>query len=166
MIWAITFAFLRIKKENNLDSSGTQQATSLRSNAVGFGGAVIMSAALMGSAVSVYFNPQVTAANAGIATPFVFVLGMVVMLIVANGVMEIARVFPRAGAFYTYVSRGVGPRNGFVTGALMFAAYALLVPAELASLAFMPMTFLPSTALTSTGSSSPLCSCAPWFFSR
>jgi hypothetical protein len=42
MIWAITFAFLRVKKKNNLDSSGTQQATSLRSNAVGLGGAVIM----------------------------------------------------------------------------------------------------------------------------
>jgi amino acid transporter len=118
--------------ENFVNSSGTEPATSLRSNAVGLGGAVIMSAALMGPAVSVYFNPQVTAANAGIATPFVFVLGLVVMLIVANGVMEMARVFPSAGAFYTYVSRGVGPRNGFVTGALMFAAYALLVPAELA----------------------------------
>src|SRR5690242_14682016 len=32
---------------------------SLRRNAVGLGGAVIMSAALMGPAVSVYFNPQV-----------------------------------------------------------------------------------------------------------
>ncbi len=105
---------------------------SLRRNAVGLGGAVIMSAALMGPAVSVYFNPQVAAANAGAATPFVFVLGMVVMLVVANGVMEMSRVLPSAGAFYTYVSRGVGPRSGFVTGALMFAAYALLVPAELA----------------------------------
>lgn len=46
--------------------------------------------------------------------------------------MEMARVFPSAGSFYTYVSRGIGPRSGFVTGALMFLAYALLVPAELA----------------------------------
>lgn len=111
-------------------SSGT--TPSLRRNAVGLGGAVIMSAALMGPAVSVYFNPQVTAANAGIATPFVFVLGLLVMILVANGVMEMARVLPSAGAFYTYVSRGIGPRAGFLTGALMFAAYALLVPAELA----------------------------------
>ncbi len=104
----------------------------LRAGAVGLGGAVIMSAALMGPAVSVYFNPQVAASHAGVATPFVFVVGMVVMLVVANGVMEMSRVLPSAGAFYTYVSRGIGPKSGFVTGALMFAAYALLVPAELA----------------------------------
>ena len=109
-----------------------EKGPGLRRNAIGLAGAVIMSAALMGPAVSVYFNPQVSAASAGVATPFVFALGLVVMLIVANGVMEMARVFPSAGSFYTYVSRGIGPRSGFVTGALMFLAYALLVPAELA----------------------------------
>lgn len=106
--------------------------TSLRSGAVGLGGAVIMSAALMGPAVSVYFNPQVAAASAGAATPFVFVASLVVILVVANAVMEMSRVMPSAGAFYTYVARAIGPRTGFVTGALMFVAYALLVPAELA----------------------------------
>jgi amino acid transporter len=104
----------------------------LRTNAVGLGGAVIMSAALMGPAVSVYFNPQVVAASAGVATPFVFIVALVIMLVLASSIMEMARVFPSAGAFYTYVSRGVGPRSGFVTGGLMFVAYALLVPAELA----------------------------------
>jgi len=115
-----------------MGQTATGSAPSLRTNATGLVGAVIMSAALMGPAVSVYFNPQVAAANAGVATPFVFALGLVVMLIVANGVMEMARVLPSAGAFYTYVSRGIGARSGFVTGALMFAAYALLVPAEIA----------------------------------
>jgi len=105
---------------------------SLRRNALGLGGAVIMSAALMGPAVSVYFNPQVVAANAGAATPFVFVLALVVMLVLASSIMEMARTFPGAGSFYTYVSRGIGARSGFVTGGLMFVAYGLLVPAELA----------------------------------
>ena len=44
----------------------------------------------------------------------------------------LTRELPSAGAFYTYVTRGIGPRSGFVTGILMFLAYALLVPAELA----------------------------------
>ncbi|WP_134488253.1 APC family permease [Cryobacterium tagatosivorans] len=104
----------------------------LRRNALGLGGAVIMSAALMGPAVSVYFNPQVVAANAGAATPLVFVLALVVMLVLASSIMEMARTFPGAGSFYTYVSRGIGARSGFVTGGLMFIAYGLLVPAELA----------------------------------
>ena len=85
-----------------------EQGPGLRRNAIGLAGAVIMSAALMGPAVSVYFNPQVSASSAGVATPFVFVLGLVVMLIVANGVMEMARVLPSAGSFYTYVEES-GP---------------------------------------------------------
>lgn len=104
----------------------------LRRNALGLGGAVIMSAALMGPAVSVYFNPQVVAINAGAATPFVFVLALGVMLVLASSIMAMARKFPGAGSFYTYVSRGIGARSGFVTGGLMFVAYGLLVPAELA----------------------------------
>jgi len=112
--------------------STQESPQTLRRNAVGLGGAVIMSAALMGPAVSIYFNPQVAAAHAGAATPLVFAASLVVSIIVAVGVMEMARELPSSGAFYTYVSRAIGPRSGFVTGGLMFVAYALLVPAELA----------------------------------
>ncbi len=99
---------------------------------MGLGGAVVMSAALMGPAVSVYFNPQLVAGFAGAAMPLVMAMSLIASLIVANGVAEMSRELPSAGAFYTYVARGVGPRSGFVTGILMFLAYALLVPAELA----------------------------------
>jgi len=104
----------------------------LKQNVVGTTGAVIMSAALMGPAVSVYFNPQLAAGFAGAAVPFVFLVSLVAVAIAANGLGEMARKLPSAGAFYTYVSRGIGPRTGFVTGLLMFVAYSLLVPAELA----------------------------------
>lgn len=106
-----------------------------------------MSAALMGPAVSVYFNPQVVAGSAGAATPFVFVLALVVMLVLASSIMEMAKTFPSAGAFYTYVSRGVGPRSGFVTGGLMFVAYSLLVPAELALIGIYTQDILASYGL-------------------
>ena len=56
---------------------------------------------------------------------------LIAILVVASGIVEMARELPSAGAFYTYVSRGLGPRAGFVTGGLMFVAYALLPPAEL-----------------------------------
>jgi amino acid transporter len=108
----------------------------LKSNAVGLGGAVIMSAALMGPAVSVFFNPQVVAGGAGAAMPFTFLVAMVIMLIVAGSISEMARALPSAGSFYTYVSNGIGPKSGFVTGGLMFVAYALLVPAELALIGY------------------------------
>jgi amino acid transporter len=102
----------------------------LRRNAVGLTGAVIMSAAIMGPAVSTFFNPQFSTPFSGEATPFVYLVCVIALLIAASGIVEMAREFPSAGAFYTYVTRGLGPRAGFVTGGLMFIAYALLPPAE------------------------------------
>jgi amino acid transporter len=103
----------------------------LRRNAVGLTGAVVMSAAIMGPAVSTFFNPQYSTPFSGEATPFVYLVCLIAILVVSSGIVEMARELPSAGAFYTYVSRGIGPRAGFVTGGLMFVAYALLPPAEI-----------------------------------
>ncbi len=111
-------------------SSAATRVVHLRRNAVGLTGAVIMSAAIMGPAVSTFFNPQFSTPFSGEATPFVYVACLVAVLIAASGIIEMARELPSAGAFYTYVTRGLGPRAGFVTGGLMFVAYALLPPAE------------------------------------
>lgn len=102
----------------------------LRRNAVGLTGAVVMSAAVMGPAVSTFFNPQFSTRFSGAATPFVYFACLLAMLAVASGIVEMARELPSAGAFYTYVTRGLGPRAGLITGGLMFIAYALLPPAE------------------------------------
>lgn len=103
----------------------------LRTNSVGLIGTVIMSAAIMGPAVSTFFNPQFSTPFSGYGTPFVYLVALIIMLIVANGIMEMARVAPSAGSFYTYITRGLGPRAGFATGGLMFVAYALLAPIEI-----------------------------------
>jgi amino acid transporter len=111
--------------------SESTSGTGLRRNAIGLPGAVIMSAAIMGPAVSTFFNPQFSTPFSGFATPLVYLLTVIAMLITASGVMEMARALPSAGAFYTYVTRGIGPKAGFVTGGLIFVAYALLPPAEI-----------------------------------
>jgi amino acid transporter len=103
----------------------------LARDAVGLTGAVVMSATLMGPAVSTFFNPQFSTPFSGAATPFVYLACLVAILVVASGIVEMARELPSAGAFYTYVTRGIGPRAGLVTGGLMFVAYALLPPAEI-----------------------------------
>jgi amino acid transporter len=90
-----------------------------------------MSAAIMGPAVSTFFNPQFSMPFSGAATPFVYVLCTVGLLIAASGIVVMSARIPSAGAFYTYVTRGLGPRAGFVTGGLTFVAYALLPPAEI-----------------------------------
>jgi amino acid transporter len=103
----------------------------LRRDAIGLTGAVVMSAAIMGPAVSTFFNPQFSTPFSGEATPFVYLVCLVAILVVSSGIVEMARELPSAGAFYTYVTRGLGARAGVITGGLMFVAYALLPPAEL-----------------------------------
>ena len=110
----------------------SRAATGLHRNAVGLLAAIMLSATIMGPAVSTYFNTQFTAQKAGAALPFVYLVSLIAALIVANGVAEMARKLPAAGAFYTYVVRGIGPKAGFLTGTLMFLGYSLLEPAELA----------------------------------
>jgi amino acid transporter len=117
------------------------KSTLLR-NSVGLGGTVVMSAAIMGPAVSTFFNPQFSTPFSGYATPFVYLATLIVTLIVANGVMEMARVAPSAGSFYTFITRALGPRAGFTTGGLMFVAYALLGPIEIGLIgAYLQQTF-------------------------
>src|ERR1700733_15007123 len=125
-----------LKGGHGMDQSVTPiepdaRKSGLRKNAVGLGGAVIMSAAIMGPAVSTFFNPQFSTPFSGAATPFVYFACLVALLIASRGVVAMAGRLPSAGAFYTYVTRGLGPRAGFVTGGLMFVAYALLPPAEI-----------------------------------
>src|SRR3954471_22906243 len=103
----------------------------LRRNAVGLVGAVIMSAAIMGPAVSTFFNPQYSTPFSGSATPFVYLMCLIAMLIAASGIVMMAARLPSAGAFFTFVSRGLGPIPGLVTGGFTFVAYALLPPAEI-----------------------------------
>ena len=90
-----------------------------------------MSAAIMGPAVSTFFNPQFSMPFSGAATPFVYVMCTIGLLIASSGIVAMSARIPSAGAFYTYVTRGLGPRAGFVTGGLTFVAYALLPPAEI-----------------------------------
>ena len=56
-----------------------------------------MSAAIMGPAVSTFFNPQFSMPFSGEATPFVYLACLIAILIAASGVVEMARELPSAG---------------------------------------------------------------------
>ena len=132
----------------------------LKRNSVGLPGAIIMSAAIMGPAVSTFFNPQFSTPFSGPATPFVYFVCLIAILITASGIMEMSAVTPSAGSFYTYVAQGLGPHAGFITGGLMFMAYALLPPIEIALIG----SYLQQTLQQEFGINIPwiLISLVPW----
>jgi amino acid transporter len=57
---------------------------------------------------------------AGVVSPIAFVFAGVICLGVAIGLAEIAKHIGGAGGYFTYVSRTVGPRSGFITAWIYF----------------------------------------------
>jgi amino acid transporter len=104
----------------------------LKRGSVGLLEAVVMSAAFVAPAAVVIFGNIYIAGFSGPAIPLVYLISIAVALCIAWAVGELARKYPSAGAFYTWSTRALGPRAGFMTGWLLFVGYALLAPAQMA----------------------------------
>lgn len=103
-------------------------ANSLRKNALDLRHAIVMSVAVMSPAASIFFNTIPQAGLVGAAIPLCYVIGFVVALLVANQFSELSRELPSSGSAYTFVTVGLGPRPGFLTGWVGILAIALGVP--------------------------------------
>jgi amino acid transporter len=97
--------------------------TTLRRGALGVIGVVVMSAVLMGPAISLFFNAPVMAGNAGPAVPLAFAVSMVGILLTAFAVAQYSRKVASAGSFYGFVREAAGDRAGFLVGWCTFGAY-------------------------------------------
>jgi amino acid transporter len=97
------------------------------------GGALRLPEALMQSitetapAYTLFFFIQGTVLLAALATPFVFLVGIVIMVLLAITLAQIAKYLSSAGGFFTWVSRGLHPRVGWFI-AWLYALYTPLLP--------------------------------------
>jgi amino acid transporter len=101
----------------NADTGSTPE---LRSNAVGLGGVMMQALTDVAPAIAVLFTVQFTASQAGIAMPAAYVGAFLIGLPIALVLCQLAKRLPSAGGWYTYVSRGVHPRAGFIVAWLYF----------------------------------------------
>jgi amino acid transporter len=97
----------------------------LHSNALGLPAILFLCVAAIAPAASMLFNVPVMASQAGVATPLVFVLSSVGILLLGVPVVYFARHLSSAGGFYTWVRHGLGSGAAFQVGWLMLGAYAL-----------------------------------------
>ena len=112
--------------------SEPQPQRRLRSGSVGLSGAIAQSAALIGPAAGGIVGSIFVAGLAGPAASLAFLIGTVVCVCIARVIGVHAGHFPSAGSFYTYLTQSFGPKAGFVGGLLLFGAYLLLLPFQLA----------------------------------
>jgi amino acid transporter len=123
----------------NLPSS---RAGHLKPNSVAFFGALAMSCAYMGPAVSVYYNTVPAARLGGSAFPLAFLASMVACLLIAASIIEFSQKLQAASFAFTYASEGLGPRAGFISGWVALLAYGMISPITYAGFGLVASTFL------------------------
>ncbi|MFI7006549.1 APC family permease [Streptomyces sp. NPDC050145] len=102
------------------------EATHLKGH-LGTGGLVLTALALNAPlAMMAGYIPFDIGLGLGAATPLVFVLVMALMLVFAVGVLAMARHMRQPGAFYTYITAGLGRSAGLGAGLCALVGYILL----------------------------------------
>jgi amino acid transporter len=90
--------------------------TELRRDAVGLPGVVMQGVATIAPAFAILASFVFTVSLAGLTAPLAYVFAGVGMLLVAISVSQLAKAFPSAGGWYTWIARSLHPRAGFLAG--------------------------------------------------
>jgi amino acid transporter len=99
--------------------------TDLERNAIGLLGAVMQAITHISPAIAAFFYTTVVVGYAGITAPLAYFLGFVLVLMLGNTLIQFSKRLPSAGGYYTYISRAIHPRAGFMTS-WMYILYSPL----------------------------------------
>src|SRR5690349_22512888 len=113
--------------------------TELRENAVGLPGILMQGIATIGPSFAILASFVFIVGFAGIVTPWAFLFGGVLLGLQAISAAQLAKVFPSAGGWYTWIARAFHPRAGFFAGVL----FSIWLP----PVATLTMSFLAKTVL-------------------
>jgi amino acid transporter len=100
----------------------------LREHSIGLAEVLFQSITHMAPAAAVAFSILVSVQFAGQALPLAVLLAAIACILVANSIGQLAKHMPSAGGLYTYVSRALGPRAGFLTGWCFLLFEPLVAP--------------------------------------
>jgi len=100
--------------------------TELRPGTVGLAGAIMQNVTHIAPAIAAFFFTQTLVGFAGGQAPLAYLIGLLIVLPLGLCLVQLARKFPSAGGYFTYVSATLGPRIGFLTG-WMFVLYSPIV---------------------------------------
>ena len=78
--------------------------------------------------LNIVFTFPLIAAKAGPAMPISFLLTTIVCLFIGNTVSQFSKYMPSSGGYYSFASRGLGSRTGFMT-TWSYLIYDIIGPA-------------------------------------
>src|SRR5207237_8577503 len=134
-----------------LESSTTPEPPKLHPNTIGLPGVLFQSITTMAPASAVAFSLGAAIPFAGGALPLAVLIALIVCSLIALNIGSMAKHLPSAGGYFTYVSRGLGPQIGWLTGWLFGFTYLLFIPLTLLVLGPVTDSFLSSTFHFSLG---------------
>jgi len=118
----------------SMESSAPQPKTlqtDLEPDAIGLLGATMQAITHIAPAIAGFFFTAFIVSLAGITAPLAYFIGFLVVLMLGTTLAQLARHMPSAGGYYTYISRAIHPRAGFITS-WMYILYSPIVGGPLA----------------------------------
>jgi amino acid transporter len=98
----------------------------LRRGAIGVWGAVLQNIANIAPAIAALFTIQEIVGFSGRTAPLAYVLAFLVTLASGFVLTQFTRHLPSSGSYFTFLSRSLGPRVGFIATWLYFFAFPLV----------------------------------------
>jgi amino acid transporter len=92
--------------------------TELREGAVGLPGVLMQGVATIAPAFAILASFVFIVGFAGMVTPWAYLFGGALLAMQALSSAQLAKVFPSAGGWYTWIARALHPRAGFFAGVL------------------------------------------------
>jgi amino acid transporter len=124
--------------EDLKSSTGTVK-TGLQENAIGIPGILMQGIATIAPSFAILASFVFIVTYAGLSTPWAFLFGGVLLGLQALNAAQLAKVFPSAGGWYTWIARAFHPRAGFFAGVL-FSVW--LPPVGVLTLSYLAATVL------------------------
>ena len=110
---------------SNASSTAAPMKTDLEENAIGLLGATMQCITHISPAIAAFFYTAFVVGLAGLTAPLAYFAGFVLVLLLGNTLVQFSKHLPSAGSYYTYVSRAIHPRAGFLTS-WMYILYSPL----------------------------------------
>jgi amino acid transporter len=112
----------------NQETAIAPAKTQLRSNSLGLGDLVFQGVTHIAPATNIVFTLPVIALKAGPAMPVSLLLATIVCFFIGNTVSEFSRHMPSSGGYYSFATRGLGSKAGFLA-TWSYLIYDILGPA-------------------------------------
>src|SRR6202012_1064907 len=118
------------------------QTDSLRANALSFSAVLTQGITHIAPAMGLMVAVQFVTTMAGAASPLAYLIAFLIVLMLGVCLSQLALHLPSAGGYYTYVSRTLNPKAGFLAAWMFFLYEPLTAAVNLAYLGFLVQTTL------------------------